>query len=130
MADRLSGEHGDGQSRAELLDIMYGDELLQCFREFKAIWDPGNRLNPGKAIEPFPINSNLRLGLTYRPQELETRFRFPDDHGSFAHATTRCVGVGKCRRRAGRRRSDVPVLSRHRRGEAFDRAGARTCCTK
>jgi FAD/FMN-containing dehydrogenase/Fe-S oxidoreductase len=96
----LSGEHGDGQSRAELLRVMYGDELLQCFREFKAIWDPANRMNPGKAIEPFPIDSNLRLGLTYQPRKLETHFAYPDDHRSFAHATTRCVGVGKCRRRA------------------------------
>jgi FAD/FMN-containing dehydrogenase/Fe-S oxidoreductase len=95
----LSGELGDGQSRAELLSIMYGDELVQAFREFKAIWDPQNRLNPGKAIEPFPIDSNLRLGLTYEPKRLETFFGYPDDHGSFAHATTRCVGVGKCRRR-------------------------------
>jgi FAD/FMN-containing dehydrogenase/Fe-S oxidoreductase len=95
----LSGEHGDGQSRAELLQIMYGDELLECFRKFKAIWDPKNRLNPGKAIEPFPIDSNLRLGLTYKPEQLETWFNYPDDHGSFAHASTRCVGVGKCRRR-------------------------------
>ena len=60
----LSGEHGDGQARAELLSLMYGDELVQAFREFKAIWDPKNRLNPGKAIDPFPIDSNLRLGLT------------------------------------------------------------------
>jgi FAD/FMN-containing dehydrogenase/Fe-S oxidoreductase len=95
----LSGEHGDGQSRAELLGVMYGPELVQCFRKFKAIWDPQNRLNPGKAIEPFPIDSNLRLGLTYKPRALETWFNYPDDHGSFAHATTRCVGVGKCRRR-------------------------------
>jgi FAD/FMN-containing dehydrogenase/Fe-S oxidoreductase len=95
----LSGEHGDGQARAELLRIMYGDELVECFRKFKAIWDPKNRLNPGKAIEPFPIDSNLRLGLTYEPRRLETHFTYPDDHGSFAHATTRCVGVGKCRRR-------------------------------
>jgi FAD/FMN-containing dehydrogenase/Fe-S oxidoreductase len=95
----LSGEHGDGQARAELLRIMYGDELVQCFREFKAIWDPKNRLNPGKAIEPFPIDSNLRLGLTYEPKPLRTWFKYPDDHGSFAHSTTRCVGVGKCRRR-------------------------------
>lgn len=96
----LSGEHGDGQARAELLRVMYGDELVQCFREFKAIWDPKNRLNPGKAIDPFPIDSNLRLGLTYEPRPLQTHFRFADDHGSFAHATTRCVGVGKCRRRS------------------------------
>lgn len=95
----LSGEHGDGQARAELLSVMYGPELVQCFREFKSIWDPPNRLNPGKAIEPFPIDSNLRLGLTYEPKRLETWFKYPDDHGSFAHATTRCVGVGKCRRR-------------------------------
>lgn len=95
----LSGEHGDGQSRAELLRVMYGDDLLKCFREFKAIWDPENRLNPGKAIEPFPMDSNLRLGFTYQPRELEAHFSYRDDHGSFAHATTRCVGVGKCRRR-------------------------------
>jgi FAD/FMN-containing dehydrogenase/Fe-S oxidoreductase len=95
----LSGEHGDGQSRAELLSVMYGDEVVQCFREFKAIWDPNNRLNPGKAIAPFPIDSNLRLGLGYEPKKLKTWFHYPDDHGSFAHATTRCVGVGKCRRR-------------------------------
>jgi FAD/FMN-containing dehydrogenase/Fe-S oxidoreductase len=95
----LSGEHGDGQARAELLRVMYGDELVQAFREFKAIWDPGNRMNPGKAIEPFPIDSNLRLGFTYEPKPLETWFAYPDDRGSFAHATTRCVGVGKCRRR-------------------------------
>ena len=95
----LSGEHGDGQSRAELLSIMYGEELVQCFREFKKIWDPGNRLNPGKAIAPFPMDSNLRLGLDYDPRRLETVFSYPNDKGSFAHATTRCVGVGKCRRR-------------------------------
>jgi FAD/FMN-containing dehydrogenase/Fe-S oxidoreductase len=95
----LSGEHGDGQSRAELLEIMYGKEIIQCFREFKAIWDPNNRLNPGKAIDPFPIDSNLRLGQTYTPKRLETWFQYPNDNGSLAHATTRCVGVGKCRRR-------------------------------
>lgn len=96
----LSGEHGDGQSRAELLKVMFGDELVRCFREFKAIWDPRNRLNPGKAINPFPMDSNLRLGISYEPKQLETWFSYPDDDGSFAHSTTRCVGVGKCRRRS------------------------------
>lgn len=96
----LSGEHGDGQSRAELLEIMYGPVLVEAFREFKAIWDPKNRMNPGKAIEPFPATSNLRFGPSYQPPKLETHFHFPGDGGSFAHATIRCVGVGKCRRRS------------------------------
>ena len=96
----LSGEHGDGQSRAELLEIMYGPELVRCFREFKAIWDPGDRMNPGKAIEPYPADSNLRLGPDYRQPKLDTHFAFESDGGSFAHATIRCVGVGKCRRRS------------------------------
>ncbi len=95
----LSGEHGDGQARAELLNLMYGPELVQAFREFKSIWDPDNRMNPGKAIEPFPIDSNLRLGPKYQPPKLDTYFGFAGDGGSFAHATIRCVGVGKCRRR-------------------------------
>src|SRR3569623_3718658 len=77
---------------------MYGPELVQGFREFKAIWDPDNRLNPGKAIDPFPIESNLRLGPGYTPPKVETIFAFPEDRNSFAHATLRCVGVGKCRR--------------------------------
>lgn len=94
----FSGEHGDGQAKAELLELMYGPELVRAFREFKAIWDPANRLNPGKAVDPFPIDSNLRLGPDYRPPKLDTWFAYPDDLGDFAQATTRCVGVGKCRR--------------------------------
>ena len=96
----LSGEHGDGQAKAELLKLMYGPELVQVFRDFKAIWDPGNRLNPGKAIDPFPITSNLRLGPDYVPPKVETIFGFAQDGHNFAHATIRCVGVGKCRRHA------------------------------
>ncbi len=95
----LSGEHGDGQARAELLDIMYGAELVEGFRKFKAIWDPRGKMNPGKAIEPFPLDSNIRLGPAYDPPELDTHFAFPNDRNSFARATIRCVGVGKCRRR-------------------------------
>jgi FAD/FMN-containing dehydrogenase/Fe-S oxidoreductase len=93
----LSGEHGDGQGRAELLDRMYGPELVRAFGEFKAIWDPDGRMNPGKVIDPYPITSNLRLGPSYRPPKLDTHFHFAEDHG-FAGATERCVGVGKCRR--------------------------------
>lgn len=94
----LSGEHGDGQSKAELLQKMYGPELLAAFREFKAIWDPEGGMNPGKIVEPYPITSNLRVGPDYRPRHSKTYFAFANDHGSFAHAALRCVGVGECRR--------------------------------
>ena len=97
----ISGEHGDGQSRGELLPKMYGEELVQAFREFKAIWDPAGRMNPGKVVDPYRLDENLRLGPTYNPPHLKTHFQFPHDEGSFAKATLRCVGVGKCRRTEG-----------------------------
>jgi Fe-S oxidoreductase len=97
----LSGEHGDGQSKAEFLHKMFGPELVQAFGEFKAIWDPDAKMNPGKIIEPYRIDENLRLGAGYSPWRPETHFKYPEDGGSFAHATLRCVGIGKCRRMNG-----------------------------
>jgi FAD/FMN-containing dehydrogenase/Fe-S oxidoreductase len=97
----LSGEHGDGQSRAELLPKMYGPELIDAFREFKSIWDPDWKMNPGKKVDAYKIDENLRLGPDYHPLEVKTHFKYPDDHGSFAYATERCVGVGICRREEG-----------------------------
>jgi FAD/FMN-containing dehydrogenase/Fe-S oxidoreductase len=95
----LSGEHGDGQARAALIEKMYGPELMQAFREFKAIWDPAGKMNPGKAIDPFPPTSNLRIGPAYQPPDVSTYFAYREDGHSFAKATRRCVGVGACRRR-------------------------------
>ncbi|MFZ0796820.1 MAG: FAD-linked oxidase C-terminal domain-containing protein [Terriglobales bacterium] len=97
----LSGEHGDGQSRGELLPKMFGPELMQAFHEFKSLWDPDWKMNPGKLIEPYRLDQNLRLGAGYDPWQPETHFKFPDDHGSLAAATLRCVGVGKCRHDSG-----------------------------
>ena len=97
----LSGEHGDGQSRAELLPKMFGPELVQAFREFKALWDPDWKMNPGKVVEPYKLDENLRLGAGYKPWDPETHFKYVDDHGSMAHAMLRCVGVGKCRHYEG-----------------------------
>jgi FAD/FMN-containing dehydrogenase/Fe-S oxidoreductase len=97
----LSGEHGDGQARAELLPKMFGPELVAAFQEFKAIWDPDSKMNPGKVVNPYRVDENLRLGTSYDPPQLKTHFRFPDDHGSFSRATLRCVGVGACRRIEG-----------------------------
>lgn len=96
-----SGEHGDGQSRAELLPKVFGTELVQGFGEFKAIWDPDNMMNPGKIVAPYRMDENLRLGADYRPAQPKTHFRFPEDGGSLATATLRCVGVGLCRRHEG-----------------------------
>ena len=97
----ISGEHGDGQSRGELLPKMFGPELMQAFREFKSLWDPDWKMNPGKLINPYRLDENLRLGAGYDPWQPETHFKFPDDHGSLAAATLRCVGVGKCRHDSG-----------------------------
>ncbi|MGH9684663.1 MAG: FAD-binding and (Fe-S)-binding domain-containing protein [Candidatus Acidiferrales bacterium] len=97
----LSGEHGDGQSRAELLPKMFGHELVQAFREFKSTWDPEWKMNPGKVVDPYRIDENLRLGANYHPWAPDTHFQFPEDSGSFGHAALRCVGVGNCRRQEG-----------------------------
>src|SRR5579864_487925 len=97
----LSGEHGDGQSRAELWPKMFGPDLMQAFRKFKSIWDPKGQMNPGKLIDPYKLDENLRLGANYSPWEPKTRFHYPQDHGSLSEATLRCVGVGKCRRDEG-----------------------------
>ena len=97
----LSGEHGDGQARAALLPKMFGPELMQAFGEFKAIWDPDNKMNPGKLVDPVAVyepQDNLRLGADYREQRRPTYLKFPDDHGSISDATLRCVGVGACRK--------------------------------
>ncbi|MDY0884416.1 FAD-binding and (Fe-S)-binding domain-containing protein [Dongia soli] len=94
----LSGEHGDGQARAALLEKMYGPELMEAFRVFKAIWDPEGKMNPGKVIDPFPPISNLRVGPEYQPAEMSHYFAYREDGGSFTQAARRCVGVGACRR--------------------------------
>ena len=98
----LSGEHGDGQAKAEFLPIMYGEELMQAFREFKAIWDPDNRMNPGKVIDPYRADENLKYGPDYAPRQPVTAFRYASREGhGFTRAIERCVGMGKCRAHDG-----------------------------
>ncbi len=94
----LSGEHGDGQSRGALLPRMFGPELMNAFREFKTVWDPGNNLNPHKVVDAYLPTENLRLGTDYKPLQPETHFKFIDDDGSFAKAAARCIGIGACRK--------------------------------
>ncbi|HEX9081920.1 MAG TPA: FAD-linked oxidase C-terminal domain-containing protein, partial [Holophagaceae bacterium] len=97
----LSGEHGDGQQRAEFLTKQYGPEIIEAMREFKRIWDPEGKMNPGKVIDPFPVDAYLKLGTGYHPAHPKVKFAYKEDGGDFAHATLRCVGVGKCRQPDG-----------------------------
>ncbi len=97
----ISGEHGDGQSRGELLARMFGPRLLAAFREYKSIWDPRGLMNPGKLIDALPLDADLRVAPPHALRRPPTVFRFPDDAGSLAQAAERCIGVGRCRRMGG-----------------------------
>lgn len=97
----LSGEHGDGQARGELLPHMFDEGMIEAFQEFKKIWDPEWKMNPGKLINPYRVDEHLRLGTGWDPPRVETHFRYPDDSFSFAQATERCVGAGVCRQLEG-----------------------------
>ncbi|MFF8290936.1 FAD-binding and (Fe-S)-binding domain-containing protein [Streptomyces sp. NPDC016309] len=92
----LSGEHGDGQARAELLPRMYGDELVALFGRFKDLWDPDGGMNPGMLARPARLDENLRFAVLPR-ERVEVAFGYPHDGGDFATAVRRCVGVAKCR---------------------------------
>ena len=90
----LSGEHGDGQARGELLTRMYDRQTLRAFEEFKAIFDPDGVLNPGAGVRPRRLDADLRWAT---PPVRDTAFGYPRDGGDFAAAVRRCVGVGACR---------------------------------
>lgn len=104
----LSGEHGDGRARGELLRVMYDAEMLAAFRAYKAVWDPRGILNPGVGVDPEPLDQNLallgvpnrewRTGLDVRQKAGSLKPHGLDD---FIHTTQACVGVGRCRTVAG-----------------------------
>ncbi|MGW2406106.1 FAD-binding and (Fe-S)-binding domain-containing protein [Streptomyces sp. NPDC001739] len=113
----LSGEHGDGQARAELLPKMYGPELVRLFGDFKALWDPAAGLNPGMLVRPARLDDNLRFApLPQNP--VPVAFGYPHDDGDFTAAVRRCVGVAKCRTaRTGPGSADVMCPSFRATGE-------------
>ncbi|MDN3245634.1 MULTISPECIES: FAD-binding and (Fe-S)-binding domain-containing protein [unclassified Streptomyces] len=92
----LSGEHGDGQARAELLPRMYGEETVALFERAKGVWDPDDLLNPGMLVRPAPLDANLRFSVLPR-EPVHVEFGYPADGGDFSAAVRRCVGVAKCR---------------------------------
>jgi Fe-S oxidoreductase len=92
----LSGEHGDGQARAELLPKMYGREMVGLFERVKGLWDPDDLLNPGMLVRPAPLDAGLRFSVLPR-EPVDVAFGYPADGGDFSAAVRRCVGVAKCR---------------------------------
>ncbi|MEU5567570.1 FAD-binding and (Fe-S)-binding domain-containing protein [Micromonospora musae] len=92
----LSGEHGDGRARSELLTRMYTPEVIGLFGQVKALFDPENMLNPGIVVDPRPLDSDLRRPAAH-PTSPRHGFAFADDGGDFTRAVHRCTGVGKCR---------------------------------
>ncbi|EGX59794.1 oxidoreductase [Streptomyces zinciresistens K42] len=92
----LSGEHGDGQARAELLPRMYGAQMVRLFERAKGVWDPDDLLNPGMLVRPAPLDAGLRFAVLPR-EPVDVVFGYPADGGDFSAAVRRCVGVAKCR---------------------------------
>jgi len=92
----LSGEHGDGQARSELLNRMYPPEAITAFARFKDVWDPDGRMNPGAVVRPRRIDDDLRVFLGTPTLPSGTALAFAHDGGDFPSATRRCVGVAKC----------------------------------
>ena len=92
----MSGEHGDGRARSELLPRMYSAQAMAAFGAVKAVLDPDGALNPGVIVAPRPADADLRPA---RPHASRAglAFRYADDGGDFGSAVSRCTGVGKCR---------------------------------
>lgn len=96
----LSGEHGDGRARGELLAIMYSPRIMQAFAAFKRILDPAGVLNPGIVVSPAALDADLALNIP-QADGRPTLFTFPHDETGFAGAARRCVGIARCRSDAG-----------------------------
>jgi FAD/FMN-containing dehydrogenase/Fe-S oxidoreductase len=90
----MSGEHGDGRARSELLPRMYSPQAIALMEQAKRILDPTNLLNPGVLVDPAPFDADLRLAAPMTP--IRTTLRLVQDAGSFKDAVHRCTGVGKC----------------------------------
>ncbi len=118
----LSGEHGDGQARGEYLPKMFGPTLYEAFREFKSIWDPQWKMNPGKKIDAYGVAENLRIGPDYNPPQPETHFHYANDRHSFSRAALRCVGVGECRREGGQTMCPSYMVTREEKDSTRGRA--------
>ena len=117
----LSGEHGDGQARAELLPKMFGPELMQAFRKFKSAWDPDWKMNPGKLIGlPRDALQTRRKSSPRRQlRALGAADPLPVSRRSWQPAARRSALRGRRQMPPRRRRRDVSQLPRHARRRAL-----------
>jgi FAD/FMN-containing dehydrogenase/Fe-S oxidoreductase len=91
----MSGEHGDGRARSELLPRMYEPAAIEAMAAVKAVFDPGDLLNPGVLVRPRPFDADLRRTMV-RPVTGGLGFRYPEDGGDLTSAVHRCTGIGRC----------------------------------
>ncbi|MFP5346650.1 MAG: FAD-binding and (Fe-S)-binding domain-containing protein [Actinomycetes bacterium] len=96
----MSGEHGDGRARSELLPLMYSPQALALFQRVKGLFDPGDLLNPGVIVRPARVEADVRVASAKplsRKEDGALGFRYRHDRGDLSMAVHRCTGVGKCR---------------------------------
>ncbi|WP_144665489.1 FAD-binding and (Fe-S)-binding domain-containing protein [Dokdonia sp. Hel_I_53] len=93
----MSGEHGDGIVRAEFIEMMVGKQNFQIMKQIKTAFDPQNIFNPGKIIDPLPMDKNLRYEVDRTEPEVKTLLNFDDNHGILRLAE-KCNGSGDCRK--------------------------------
>ncbi|MGC4944331.1 FAD-binding and (Fe-S)-binding domain-containing protein [Kribbella sp. DT2] len=101
LGGSVSGEHGDGRARSELLERMYGADGVRLLGELKQIWDPTGVMNPGVIVDPPPVDAAIRHDGPAKDRKLLTVFAYGNDDHDFAQAQRRCVGIGKCRQSSG-----------------------------
>jgi FAD/FMN-containing dehydrogenase/Fe-S oxidoreductase len=101
LGGSVSGEHGDGRARSELLSRMYGADGVRLFAELKRIWDPGGVMNPGMIVDPPRLDADIRHDGPAKDRKVLTVFSYENDNHDFAQAQRRCVGIGKCRQSSG-----------------------------
>jgi len=95
----LSGEHGDGRARAPFIEKVLGPDMMPLLKKVKQIWDPDNMFNPGKIVDPKPMEADLRYSPSYSRPNVDTHFKWRREE-SFADAVELCNGAGVCRKLA------------------------------
>jgi len=93
----FSGEHGDGIVRAEFISLMIGDKNYELLKRVKTYFDPNNIFNPGKIVDPYPMDESFRYEIDRDEPKISTLLDFSDSEG-ILKAAEKCNGSGDCRK--------------------------------